>query len=211
MGRGKGGETLSRWDRDRRPGPKGDGGRGDEKSSVGGDSRCGWGKGALSVGEGPATKAAADAARTPGRFAKFVDQDRVSAVKPGCDLSGGRPRRSGETVNRRGRAMNGTGNGTDVGRGSVLECVQHQLPLSPATLQRGLTIPLGSSSAPRGLDADGPGLRHWDRPSEGSQCASRSGGGGPQGGARGSSIARTTSHEYDFQGKRWTTTTREDP
>jgi len=37
----------------------------------------------------------------------------------------------GEAEFRQGRPLMGTGNGTDVVRGSVLECVQHQLPLWP--------------------------------------------------------------------------------
>jgi len=81
-----------------------------EKSSVGEDSRCGRGKRALSVGGSPATKAVADATRTPGRFAKFVDHGRVLAAKPGCELSGEWPRRSEEAAI--GRSA-GTGTGTE--------------------------------------------------------------------------------------------------
>ena len=94
--------SVSSWDRQsggrstagytpgrlRRPGPAGcpcplrvgDGRGGAEKSSVGRDSRCGWGKGALSVGGSPASRAVADATRTPGRSAGFVDPGCFSAV-----------------------------------------------------------------------------------------------------------------------------------
>ena len=74
------------------------------------------------------------------------------------------------------------GNRTDVWRGSVLECVQRQLPPSPASLRRGAAKPSGPRDAPRGfnlrwaqMNPDGTGRRHRVRPSHESQCTSRTG------------------------------------
>ena len=62
------------------------------------------------------------------------------------------PRRSGEAEIGRGSPLKETGNRADDRRGSVLECAQRQLPLSPAAPHRGSAIHPGLLWAPRGLD-----------------------------------------------------------
>jgi len=72
--------------------------------------------------------------------------------EPASGSGGGWPRRSGEAEIGRLRPLKDAGNMTDVGRESVPECVQHQVPLSPAPPRRGSEKPSRPWDAPRGFD-----------------------------------------------------------